>query len=374
MDDQSYEIIGVMAPQFEFPLRVQLGMPLAWTDKERAVRGVHDYLVMARLKSGVDKEKAQSDTDAISDKLAHAYPTEDAGWGAVVMPLRDSLFGSVRSALLVLLGAVAFVLLIACTNVANLTLARALARRKEIAIRSALGASRGRVMRQVLTETVLLSVAGGALALLLAHFAVDSIAAFIGPRVRFSVEIGLDGWVLGFTLAISIQPDHLWIGAVMACGQGKFECFAEARFGQNGFRLRGRQGAKRVCGRRSRAVAFAVGRSGTDDSTRYLLQSVNPGIDPHDVLTVPLAISDAKYSTAEQQTNFFNNVLERVRALPGVESAGAVSSLPFQGGSTEPVIAEGQPVVPMADQPEVAVRLMSPGIPQRHANPARAGP
>jgi putative ABC transport system permease protein len=362
LDEQSYEIIGVMPPKFEFPSRVQLWMPLAWTDKERGVRRIHDYLVMARLKSGVDKEKAQSEMDSISDSLAHAYPTDDAGWGAVVMPLRDSLFGSVRSSLLVLLGAVAFVLLIACANVANLTLARALARRKEIAIRSALGASRARVMRQVLTETVLLSLSGGALALLIAHFAVGSIAAFIGPRLPFSVEIGLDGSVLAFTLAISILTG-IMAGLVPSWHLAKANLNASLKQGLG--KTDSESGGEKA---RSVLVVAEVALSllllvgaGLTIRTLYLLQSVNPGIDPHNVLTVPLAISDAKYSTAEQQTTFFSNVLERVRAMPGVESAGAVNSLPFQGGSTEPVIAEGQPVVPMADQPEVEVRLVSPG-------------
>jgi putative ABC transport system permease protein len=362
LDAQSYEIIGVMPPKFEFPSRVQLWMPLAWTDKERGVRGIHDYLVMARLKSGVDEEKAQSEMDAISDNLAHAYPTDDAGWGAIVIPLRDSLSGSVRSALLVLLGAVAFVLLIACTNVANLTLARALGRRKEIAIRTALGASRGRVMQQVLTETVLLSVTGGALALLLAHFAVDSIAAFIGPWLRFSVEIGLDGWVLGFTLAISILTGiiaglapswHLTkanLNASLKQGLGKTDSDSGGDRARNVF----------VVAEVALSLLLLVG-AGLTIRTLYLLQNVNPGFDPHSVLTVPLAISDTKYPSADQQTNFFNNVLERVRVLPGVESAGAVNSLPFRGGSTQPIIAEGQPIVPFADQPEVAVRLISPG-------------
>jgi putative ABC transport system permease protein len=362
LDDHSYEIIGVMPPKFEFPARVQLWIPLAWTDKERGVRGIHDYLVMARLKSAVDKEKAQSEMDTISDNLAHAYPTDDAGWGAVVLPLRDSLFGSVRSALLVLLGAVAFVLLIACTNVANLILARALGRRKEIAIRTALGASSWRVMRQVLTETVLLSVTGGVFALLLAHFAVDSIAAFIGPRLPFSVEFGLDGWVLGFTLAISILTGivaglapswHLTktnLNASLKQGLGKTDSDSGGDRARNVF----------VVAEVALSLLLLVG-AGLTIRTLYLLQNVNPGFDPHNVLTVPLAISDTNYPSADLQTNFFKNVLERVRALPGIESAGAVSSLPFQGGSTQPVIAEGQPVVPMADQPEVAVRLISPG-------------
>jgi putative ABC transport system permease protein len=362
LDDQGYEIIGVMPPKFEFPARVQLWMPLAWTDKERGVRGIHDYLVMARLKSGVDKEKAQSEMDAISNNLEHAYPPDDAGWGAVVMPLHDSLFGSVRSALLILLGAVAFVLLIACTNVANLTLARALGRRKEIAIRTALGASSWRVMRQVLTETVLLSLVGGVLALLLAHFAVDSIAAFIAPRLLFSVEIGLDGWVLWFTLAISILTGiiaglapswHLTktnLNASLKQGLGKTDSDSGGCRARNVF----------VVAEVALSLLLLVG-AGLTIRTLYLLQNVNPGFDPHDVLTVPLAISDTKYSSKDRQTNFFNKVLERVRALPGVESAGVVSSLPFQAGSTEPIIAEGQLVVPMADQPEVAVRLVSPG-------------
>jgi len=134
-----------------------------------------------------------------------------------------------------------FVLLIACTNVANLTLAKALGRRKEIAIRTALGASRGRVMRQVLTETVLVSVTGGGLALLLAHFVSDAIAAFIGPRLQLSVEIGLDGWVLGFTLAISILTGIIaGLAPSWHLTKNKFECFVEARLGQNGFRLRRR--------------------------------------------------------------------------------------------------------------------------------------
>ncbi len=362
LDDQSYVIIGVMPPKFEFPSRAQLWMPLAWTDKQRAVRGNHNYLVIARLKSGVDQEKAQAEMDAISDNLAHQYPTDDAGWGAAVVPLHESLVGSMRSALLILLGAVVFVLLIACTNVANLTLAKALGRRKEIAIRTALGASRGRVMRQVLTETVLVSVTGGGLALLLAHFVSDAIAAFIGPRLQLSVEIGLDGWVLGFTLAISILTGiiaglapswHLTktnLNASLKQGLGKTDSDSGGDRARSVF----------VIAEVALSLLLLVG-AGLTIRTLYMLQSVNPGIDPHNVLAVPLAISDAKYPSADQQTNCFNNVLERVRALPGVESAGAVDSLPFQGGSTQPVIAEGQPVVPMADQPEVAVRLISPG-------------
>jgi putative ABC transport system permease protein len=363
LNDENYLIIGVMPPRFAFPSHAQLWIPLAWRDKQRAVRGNHNFLVIARLKSGVEREKAQVEMDTISDDLARQYPIDDAGWGAVVVPLQDSLVGSLRSSLLVLLSAVAFVLLIACTNVANLTLARALGRRKEIAIRAALGASRGRVMRQVLTETVLLSVTGGAFALLLAHFVIDSIAALIGPQLQLSVvEIGIDRWVLGFTLAISILTGIIaglapsWhlakanLNASLKQGLGKTDSDSSGDRARNVF----------VVAEVALSLLLLVG-AGLTIRTLYLLQRVNPGIDPHNVLIVPLAISGAKYPSTDQQTNFFNNVLDRVRALPGVEFAGAIDNLPFQSGSMQPVIAEGQPVVPMADQPEVSVCLVSPG-------------
>ncbi len=363
LNDQSYVVIGVTPPKFSFPSHAQLWMPLAWTDKERAVRGNHNFLVIARLKSGVEKERAQIEMDSISDDLARQYPTDDAGWGAVVVPLQDSLVGSVRTALLVLLGAVAFVLLIACTNVANLMLARTLGRRKEIAIRTALGASRGRVIRQVLAETVLLSVIGGAFALLLAHFLIGSTAAFIRPQLQLSVvEISLDGWVLGFTLAISILTGIIaglgpsWhlakanVSASLKQGMGKTDLDSSGDNTRNTF----------VVAEVALSLVLLVG-AGLAIRTLYSLQRVNPGIDPHNVLTVPLTISGSKYPSVNQQTSFFNNVLERVRALPGVEFAGVVDNLPFEGGSMQPVIAEGQPVVRMADQPEVNVCLISPG-------------
>jgi predicted permease len=362
LNDQSYEIIGVAPPKLAFPSSAQMWIPLAWTDQQRAVRGNHNYLVIARLKSGVEKEKAQAEMDAISGNLAHQYPTDDAGWGAVVIPLRDSLVGPVRTALLVLMGAVVFVLLIACSNVANLTLVRSLGRRKEIAIRTALGASRGRVTRQLLSETLLLSMIGGAFGLLLARFAVDSISAFIRPRLQLSVEIGLDAWVLVFALAISIVTGiiaglapswHLTstnLSASLKQGLGKTDTDSGGDWARNAI----------VVAEVALSLVLLVG-AGLTIRTLNVLRSINPGIDPRNVLTVPLAISTARYQSANQQVNFFNSVLEHIRTLPGVESEGAVDNLPFQGGSMQPVIAEGQPVVPMADQPEVAVRLISAG-------------
>jgi predicted permease len=194
LDNDAYSVIGVMPPTFDFPPNAQLWVPLAWTDKERAVRGDHNYIVVARLRSGVDVKRAQSEMDTISSRLQQQHPVDNAGWGAVVVSLRENLVGDVRPALLVLLGAVAFVLLIACANVANLTLAKTWGRRKEIAIRTVLGASRWRVLRQVLSETVLLSLAGGLLGVFLARAIVSLIIANFSDDLPRFWEIGVDGW------------------------------------------------------------------------------------------------------------------------------------------------------------------------------------
>ncbi len=204
LDGEAYNVIGVMPPKFKFPDWAQLWVPLAWTNEKRAVRGNHNYMVIGRLNPGVDIRAAQAEITAISSRLEQLYPEDDTGWGATILPLREQLVRNVRPALLVLLGAVAFVLLIACANVANLVLGKILARRKEIAIRTALGASRLAVLRQILAETVLLSLAGGALGLLLASFGVTLIVKFLADQLPRSTEISLDAPVLAFTVFLAL--------------------------------------------------------------------------------------------------------------------------------------------------------------------------
>src|SRR5207249_1262910 len=170
----------------------------------RSVRGEHHFLVVARLRRGVDLKQAQTEMNTISSRLEQQYPSDNRGWGAMVVPLREEIVGKVRPALLVLLGAVAFVLLIACANVANLTLGRALARRREFAIRATLGASRKRLMRQVLTESVILSLLGGIVGLLLATWGVHLLLSLSPESVPRRDEIGLDRPVLLFTFCVSL--------------------------------------------------------------------------------------------------------------------------------------------------------------------------
>ncbi|HSB74083.1 MAG TPA: ABC transporter permease, partial [Terriglobales bacterium] len=365
LDDQPYTVVGVMPPNFKFPDWAQLWTPLGWTDQERAVRGNHNYLVIGRLKSNTTMPQAQAEMNTISARLQQQYPADDAGWGAVVVPLREQLVEDVRPALLVLLGAVAFVLLIACANVANLVLARTVGRRKELAIRAALGASRGRMLRQVLGETILLAVAGGALGLVLAHFGVRLIVDFLASQLPRAAGISLDGWVLAFTLAVSLLAGIL-AGLAPAW-----------RYTRNDFDVH--EALKQAAGRtetdsggiRTRAVLVVcevalslmllVG-AGLMIRSLWALRSTDPGFDPHNVLTMMLPTSVVRYPSVEKTILHFDQIVRRVRTVPGVVYAGAIDALPLSGdGSTQPVSIEGQPVRPMSEQPEVGVRVTTPG-------------
>jgi len=365
LNQQSYTVVGVMPARFQMPPSVQIWTPLAWTDKEKAVRGEHHFGVIGRLKPGADLHQAQAEMNMISSQLEQQYPADDKGWGAVVVPLREQLVGSVRPALLVLLGAVAFVLLIACANVANLMLAKTLGRRKEIAIRSALGASRGRVLQQILSESVLLALAGGILGLFIAHFGVRLISAFLADQLSLSRDINLDGWVLGFTLAVSLLTGVL-AGLAPALRLTKTDLNEALKQGLG--RTDADSGGKRTRGvlvvsEVALSLMLLIG-AGLMIRSLWMLRSVSPGLDPSNVLTmtVGIPVPSTRFPTPLQQSNFFNDVLQRIRALPGVESAGVIDTLPLTGGgSTQPIAIEGHPAQQMADQPEVAVRTVSPG-------------
>ena len=204
LDGDPYTIVGVMGPAMNRPGFAQMWIPQALTPSQAAVRNNHNFLAVGRLKPGVTIEQAQSEMNTISERLEQAYPAEDKGWGAVLNPLRDETVGHVRPALLMMLAAVAFVLLIACANVANLLLARTFARRKEIAIRTAMGARRARLVRQLLGESVLISLIGGALGLVAAHFGIQLLLKLFAAHLPQLGEIKLNGPVLAFTFALSV--------------------------------------------------------------------------------------------------------------------------------------------------------------------------
>jgi putative ABC transport system permease protein len=369
LNAQTFTVVGVMGPEFDFPIssnsdsRTQMWKPLAWTDRERAVRDNHNYGVIARLKAGVTLQQAQAELDAISNRLAQEYPNDNKGWGAIAIPMRDDLVGDVRPALLILLGAVALVLLIACANVANLMLARALSRRKEVAVRTALGATRRRLLQQALSETLLLAFAGGTLGLVFAHYGVILIVKFLAQRLPRSNEIALDGWVLVFTLGISLLTGFA-AGLLPALRMSKADLNEALKQGL------GRTAADSGGGRtRNVLVVSEVALSlmlligaGLLIRSLWALHHVNPGFDPSRVVTMAVSVPPGKFAEPQQQIGYFGRVLDRVRSLPGVQSVGLIDILPLSDdGSHQPISVEGRPPAPMADLPEVDVRLISPG-------------
>jgi putative ABC transport system permease protein len=363
LDGEAYLVAGVMPANFRFPDFAQMWTPMAWTDKERAVRGEHHYMVVARLKPGVELQQAQAEMNTISDRLQQQYPDDDKGWGATVLPLHDDLVRDVRTPLLVLLGAVACVLLIACVNVANLALAKTFSRQKEIAIRTALGASWPRVLRQLLTETVLLALAGGALGLSCAHFGIRLIVAFLADKLPSSTEISLNSQVLAFTAVISVVSGiAAGVLPAMRLARGDVNQVLKQGLGRTDADSGGhRTRSVLVVSEVALSLMLLVG-AGLMIRSFQKLQGVNPGFDAGNVLTMNAMVSRAKFSTPQQQINFFERVLQRIRTLPGVESAGVIDDLPLDnGGSHQPIAIEGRPVVPMSEQPEVDVRLISPG-------------
>src|SRR5215469_3900486 len=363
LDGAHYLVAGVMPPSFRLPDFAQVWTPMAWSDQEKAIRGNHNYMVIARLKPGVDLTQAQAEMNTISGRLQQQYPTDDKGWGAVVRPLQADLVGDVRPTLLVLLGAVGFILLIACVNVTNLSLAKMLSRHKEIAIRTAMGASTTRVVRQVLVESVFLASLGGLLGLTYAHLGVRLIMAFLRDKLPASLEASIDLKVLAFTAAIAVLTGII-AGSLPALHLSRANISESLKQGlgrtdtdSGGNRTR----SALVVAEVSLSLVLLVG-AGLMVRSFQALRRVNPGFESHGVLTMTAAISRAKFSSAREQISFFERVLDRVRPLPGVMAAGVVDDIPLGGGgSHQPISVEGRPVVPMAEQPEVDVRMISAG-------------
>jgi len=363
LNDKSYLVAGVMPANMVLPGWAQLWTPLAWTDQQRAVRGNHNYLVIARLKPGISAEQAQSEMNTISSRLEQQYPEDDKGWGAVVIALQRDMVSDVRPALLVLLGTVAAVLLIACANVANLVLAKTFERRKEMAIRAALGASRSRVLGRVLSETVLLGGIGGALGLIVAHFANRLIVAYLADQLPKSVQTGLDLRVLFFTLLVSMLTGLLaGLVPAMRMADAKPNDALKQGLGRTDASVGGRTTRNvLVVAEVALSLVLLIG-AGLMIRSLWSLHGVDPGFETRSVATMSISVPATKFADATQQTSFYEQVLQRVRTLPGVEGVGLVDNLPLSGGgSHEPIAIEGQPVLPMSEQPEVDVRVISAG-------------
>jgi len=365
LDSGSFTIIGVAPSQFRLPAsESELWIPYTpdSSDLQPSNRGVHRVMVLARLKPGISGERAQSEMRIIAERLAREYPDSNAGFSVDLVPLRQQLIGDIRPTLWMLTAAVLAVLLIACVNVAHLLLARAATREKEIAVRTALGAGAGRLIRQLLTESVLLALIAGLFGLLLAYWGTWILAKLAPAALPGAGETTLDWRVLAFTLGVSIATG-LVFGLAPALSIARSNLNLVLRSGGRGGtagRTRGRvRDVLLVCEVASSA-ALLIG-AGLLIRSLANLEEVSPGFRTDHVLTMQLSLPAARYSGLKVGL-LYNQLLDRVTRLPGVESAGVCRFLPLSGTDASVNFQiEGQPRLSTADQPRAHFRTASGG-------------
>jgi putative ABC transport system permease protein len=328
LNGEQNTVIGVMPPGFQFPSKAELWAPLAPNERLRAARGAFWLPVVGRLKPGVSRAQAQADMDLIAKQLEQQYPNINAGYGINVMPLHEQMVGNLRRTLLVLLGAVGFVLLIACANVANLLLARAAARQREIAVRAALGAGRWRIVRQLLTESVLLSIVGGALGVLLAWWGLETLLKLSPANLPRLDNIHLDARVLGFTFGLSLLTGLLFgLAPALQTSQLELgETLKEGGRSGSGSRRTQRLRSAFIVAEIALTLALLIG-AGLLIRSFWRLQEVSPGFRSERLLTLQLSLPRTKYPEGAQVVTFFQQLQERLAALPGVESASATTTI-----------------------------------------------
>ncbi len=344
VNDKDFTIIGILPSDFQFFSPSDLFVPInQFKENWMARRGSRPGLfVIGRLKSDVTLEQARDDMQNVAAALAEQYPQTNANTGVVAGLLFENVVRDIRPTLLVLLGAVGFVLLIACANVANLLLARSRTRQKEFAIRTAIGASRLRIIRQLLTESVMLAVAGGGLGLLLALWGTDALVAFIPDGLPRAEGVHIDGQVLGFTLAISLLTGIVF-GLVPALQLSKpdlHETLKDAGRGTTSGRLFVRNAL--VVVEVALALVLLIG-AGLMMRSVLRLTNIEPGFDSKNVATLSVALSPTKYPDAAKVRQFYQQTLERIRSLPGVESAAWTIGLPLAGSNETSFAIPGRP-------------------------------
>ncbi|MDT7603524.1 MAG: hypothetical protein QOF61_1521 [Acidobacteriota bacterium] len=359
-------IVGVMSVSFQFPFANQppeYFVPLDPAGEMNVQRGAGYLQVLARLKPGVTLERAQAELSGIMERLANQYKAENAGRSVTLISAQEDMVGTLRRTLLVLLGSVGFVLLIACANVANLLLARAAGRGREIAVRVALGASRARIVRQLLTESLLLSVIGGALGLLLAQWGVELLASVVPASVPRFGEVGLDKTVLAFTVGATLLTG-LVFGLAPALQASKLELNEalkeggrSATEGRGHNRLRGALIVAEV----ALSLILLVG-AGLLIKSFFKLRNTNPGFDPRQTLTASVSLPSLRYGDDDKLREFYKRVVERTSHIPGVEAAAAILPLPLSDNVIQTSFTVvGQPEPLPGEQPTSQARLVSPG-------------
>jgi len=362
LNGRPHEIIGVMPADLRVPDKAQLWKPLAPADDLRTARGSFWLPVIGKLKAGVAVEQAQTEISGIAERLEKSYPAQ-AGFGAHIVPLHTQLVGDVERSLFVLMAAVGCVLLIACANLGNLMLGRTAARRKELAIRTALGARRGRLVRQIVTETFVVALVGSMLGLLLAFWATEFFISVGGEAIPRTDAITIDGRVLMFTLLLAVVSAML-AGLVPALQASRT---AVREHLQEGGREGGSGGSRRTRSAliaAEMALAFVLlAGAGILVRTLWSMQQVDRGFNPHRVAVMTLSLPGALFAGPNDVRGFYARLLERVHTMPGVESAATAT------GVLQPLVTnsgiysiEGKPDPPAGQQIEYPVEIVSPGF------------
>jgi putative ABC transport system permease protein len=369
INGRTRSVIGVMPPNFQFYDKAEAWAPLVLNPNDASVgaRRAHYLIAAARLKPGATIQQAQAEMNAINGRLGEQYPETNANRAVKLVTVHEYAVGDVRPALLVLLGTVGCVLLIACANVANLLLARGAARQRELAVRVALGARRSRIVRQLLTESALLALVGGALGLLLALWGVDLLVGNIPPgwinAIPLSGGVGIDLRVLGFALALSLLTGLVFglAPALQISNPDLNSVLKEGgRTGAGGGLNQSRLRNLLVVAEVALSLTLLIG-AGLMIRSFVQLMKVTPGLNPENVLTMQTALPGLKYAKDEQVTAFYTQAVERIASIPGVLAVGTTTNLPLGGGNqTTKVLVSGKPVPPSAQIPEISFRDISP--------------
>jgi putative ABC transport system permease protein len=371
LNNQPFTVIGVMPREFRYPDTAELWIPpqnvvpdppLKTTGDISTVRGSHYLRVIARMAPNVTLQQAQTEMGVIAARLQEQYPATNNGQDVKLVPLQKQIVGDIGPALVILLGAVVLVLLIACANVANLLLARASGRQKEIAIRVALGAGRSRIIRQLLTESIILAVLGGVVGILLAYLGLKFLVAFNPGNIPRLNEVSIDGWMIGFTFLISLVTGIIF-GLTPAFQASKPDLNQTLKE-----ESRGSAGSFKTRRMRTLLVVSEIALTqvllicaGLLVRSFIHLQEIDPGFNPKNVLTMQIPLPGSKYPDGVQQAAFFQQVLQRVEQVQGVQSAGVISRLPLTGGSSvRGFLIEGRQPPPDQTTPEANYQVMSP--------------
>ena len=364
INSQSYTVIGVLPASFQFALRNNdLFLPYQPTENQLTRRYMHGTNLIGRLKPGLGPTEAQSDLTVIAGRIEQEHNTSHAGTVVYLVPLQEEIVGTVKPILLVLLAAVGFVLLIACANVASLLLTRSLSRQKEVAIRSALGASRWRVIRQLLTESILLSLIGGGAGLLIAYWGVPALIAVIPQSqlnaLPFLKTLGLNTGILGFSFGLSLITG-LVFGLAPALQSSRLDLNEALKEGgrQTSAGTSHRLRSAMVVTEIALAVVLLVGAGLMMKSLLRLLQT-NVGFNTENVMTMTVVLPPSKYTDPNQQIAFNDRLRERVQSLPGVTGAGTVNILPLNAGNTTRFYIDGDPVPQPGKETESNIRTVS---------------